>query len=216
MSWNSGQDAAASVYLVSVVTTPNRLCFAGVRAGRARDWPRFALGPVGEHDRQHRLRALIDEPAHLATCAIALLALAALSRLAAARRASSPRRSSPAWRSTSTTSPSYLGTHFLTGSLPRPYTHSALLVVVLLLLAWATSRRRPSPAPARGRLRRLHPSPSRPRHRARHRAALALRRDPDRDSLLALRGGPACGGDGLPAATPPALAPGSPSRRCWP
>ncbi len=83
---------------------------------------------------------LVDEPAHLATCAIALLALAALTDswlpggFVAAALVSSVAIDVDHI-------PKYLGTHFLTGSLPRPYTHSALLVVVLLLLAWAISRR---------------------------------------------------------------------------
>jgi membrane-bound metal-dependent hydrolase YbcI (DUF457 family) len=83
---------------------------------------------------------LVDEPAHLATCAIGLFALAALAgswpsgRFAAAALISSVAIDLDHI-------PGYLGTHFLTGALPRPYTHSALLVGVLLLLGWATSRR---------------------------------------------------------------------------
>jgi membrane-bound metal-dependent hydrolase YbcI (DUF457 family) len=83
---------------------------------------------------------LIDEPAHLATCAIALLALAAVA---------APRLS---WRFALAALvgsvaidldhlPAYLGSHVLTGSLARPYTHSALLVVVLLA-AGSSARRR--------------------------------------------------------------------------
>lgn len=83
---------------------------------------------------------LVDEPAHLATCAIAILALAALSgsrppgRFVAAALISSVAIDLDHV-------PSYLGTHFLTGSLPRPYSHGVLLVAVPLLLGWATSRR---------------------------------------------------------------------------
>ncbi len=81
--------------------------------------------------------ALVDEPAHLATCAIALLALAALT--------GSPltRRFAVAALVASTAIdvdhlPHYLGSQLLMGSaLPRPYTHSLLLVALLLVLGWA-------------------------------------------------------------------------------
>jgi membrane-bound metal-dependent hydrolase YbcI (DUF457 family) len=73
----------------------------------------------------------IDEPAHLATCAIALLAVLAVA---------GPRIS---WRFALAALiasvaidldhiPRYLGSHVLTGSLSRPYTHSVLLVIVLV------------------------------------------------------------------------------------
>lgn len=83
---------------------------------------------------------LLDEPAHLATCAIALLAVAGLT-------GSLPPPRFVAAASIASVAidldhlPGYLGAHFLTGSLPRPYTHGALLVVALLLLGRATSRR---------------------------------------------------------------------------
>ena len=83
---------------------------------------------------------LVDEPAHLATCAIVVLALAALAG------------SWPPGRFVATALissvaidldhiPGYLGAHFLTGSLPRPYTHGVLLVAALLLLSRAVSGR---------------------------------------------------------------------------
>lgn len=83
---------------------------------------------------------LVDEPAHLATCALALLVLATLTGswppgrfLAAALIASVAIDLDHL--------PGYLGTQLLTGSMPRPLTHGALLVAVLLLLGLATSRR---------------------------------------------------------------------------
>jgi membrane-bound metal-dependent hydrolase YbcI (DUF457 family) len=83
---------------------------------------------------------LIDEPAHLATCAIALLAVLGVAghriswRFALAALVASVALDIDHV-------PGYLGSHFLTGSLPRPYTHSALLIVVLLG-AGSLSRRR--------------------------------------------------------------------------
>jgi membrane-bound metal-dependent hydrolase YbcI (DUF457 family) len=83
---------------------------------------------------------LVDEPAHLATCGLGVIALAALAgswppgRFVAAALISSVAIDVDHV-------PNYLGTHFLTGSLPRPYTHGVLLVSVLALLGWATSRR---------------------------------------------------------------------------
>jgi membrane-bound metal-dependent hydrolase YbcI (DUF457 family) len=83
---------------------------------------------------------LVDEPAHLATGAIGILALAALTgswppgRFVAAALISSVAIDLDHV-------PGYLGAHFLTGSMPRPFTHGALLVAALLLLGWATSSR---------------------------------------------------------------------------
>ncbi len=74
---------------------------------------------------------LIDEPAHLATCAIALFAALALGG-----RALPPRFVAAALISSVAIDldhlPGYLGSHLLTGSMPRPYTHSLLLVAVLV------------------------------------------------------------------------------------
>jgi inner membrane protein len=79
--------------------------------------------------------ALIDEPAHLATCAIALLAFAA-----ATGRALSRRFVVAALLASTVIDvdhlPHYLGSDLLMGSLPRPYTHSLLMVAALLALAW--------------------------------------------------------------------------------
>lgn len=80
-----------------------------------------------------------DEPAHLATCVIALAALAL------ATRATLPRRFVVAAVIGSVAIdidhiPGYLGSHILTGSLPRPYSHSA--AIVLLLLAFSFVQRR--------------------------------------------------------------------------
>jgi hypothetical protein len=88
----------------------------------------------------HLAYALVDEPAHLATCAVALLALAALvgtrlpTRLAFAALLASVAIDADHI-------PGYLGWHWLSGSLARPYTHSLLLVIALVAFA-ALSRRR--------------------------------------------------------------------------
>lgn len=84
--------------------------------------------------------ALIDEPAHLMTCALVLIALLALTG------ASLPWRFVAAALTASMAIdldhiPGYLGSHLLTGSMPRPYTHSLLLVGVLAALGAAAKRR---------------------------------------------------------------------------
>lgn len=84
---------------------------------------------------------LVDLPAHLATCAIALLTLAAI------RGEAAPRRFAIAALVASVAIdldhvPGYLGDHVLTGTLPRPYSHTALLVVALVALGLATRRPR--------------------------------------------------------------------------
>jgi membrane-bound metal-dependent hydrolase YbcI (DUF457 family) len=84
--------------------------------------------------------AVIDEPAHLMTCLLALLVVVALTDI------------QPPWRfvvaalSASVAIdldhiPGYLGSHLLTGSMPRPYTHSLLMVGVLAGLGAAVRRR---------------------------------------------------------------------------
>jgi inner membrane protein len=83
---------------------------------------------------------LVDEPAHLATCVVALLAIVALT---AARP---PARFVAAALIASVAIdfdhlPGYLGSHAMTGSLPRPYTHSLLTVAVLLALGIALKQR---------------------------------------------------------------------------
>jgi membrane-bound metal-dependent hydrolase YbcI (DUF457 family) len=85
---------------------------------------------------------LVDEPAHLATCVVALIALTALTGARPpARFVSAALIGSMAIDIDHI--PGYLGWHGLAGSLPRPYTHSFVLVVVLAAVAWA-SRSRPA------------------------------------------------------------------------
>jgi hypothetical protein len=79
---------------------------------------------------------LVDEPAHLATCALALLALAAVG----GRRISGPFVVAALVTSVAIDLdhlPGALGSDLLSGGTPRPYTHSAFVVVLLLLAAWA-------------------------------------------------------------------------------
>jgi hypothetical protein len=82
----------------------------------------------------------VDEPAHLATCAVALLAVAAVldSRL--------PTRFVVAALVAGVAIdidhiPGYLGWEGLAGSLPRPYPHSLVLVVAFVALGFASRRR---------------------------------------------------------------------------
>jgi inner membrane protein len=82
---------------------------------------------------------VFDEPAHLATAGLLLLALVALSRrgvpapfLAAALVASVALDLDHV--------PQYLGWNELTEVTPRPYTHSLVTPIVLLLVAVATDR----------------------------------------------------------------------------
>jgi membrane-bound metal-dependent hydrolase YbcI (DUF457 family) len=83
---------------------------------------------------------LIDEPAHLATCAVMLIAALALTG----------KRMPPRFVAAALVSSvaidldhilGYLGSHLLMGSMPRPYTHSLLLVAVFVTVG-ALSRRR--------------------------------------------------------------------------
>ncbi len=83
---------------------------------------------------------LVDEPAHLATCAVALLAAMALTRtrlpllfVVGALLASVAIDVDHI--------PGYLGSHFLTGALPRPYSHSASMVAVLLAICLLVKQR---------------------------------------------------------------------------
>jgi inner membrane protein len=79
---------------------------------------------------------LVDEPAHLATCALALLALAFVGMPLSRRFAVAALAASTAIDLDHL--PHYLGSHLLMGpSLPRPYTHSLLLVCLLLAVAAA-------------------------------------------------------------------------------
>jgi len=83
---------------------------------------------------------LLDEPAHLATCAIALFAVAAVTG------SRPPARFVVAALVASVAIdvdhiPGYLGWQGLAGSLPRPYPHSLLLVGALVGLGCASRRR---------------------------------------------------------------------------
>lgn len=83
---------------------------------------------------------LVDEPAHLATCVVALLAIVAL---AGARP---PALFVGAALVSSVAIdldhlPGYLGSHAMAGNLPRPYTHSLLAVAVLLGIGAAVRQR---------------------------------------------------------------------------
>jgi inner membrane protein len=83
---------------------------------------------------------VVDEPAHLATCLVALLALVAI----ASSRPSSAFVASALIASVAIDVdhiPAYLGWDGLTGTLPRPYSHSLLAVGVLLLAGWVASGR---------------------------------------------------------------------------
>ena len=83
--------------------------------------------------------ALVDEPAHLATCVVLLLAIATVAR----------GRLSPLFVGAALIAsvaidldhvPDLLGSHLVTGGLPRPYTHSIGLVVLLVALATVLKR----------------------------------------------------------------------------
>ncbi|MGB7588905.1 MAG: metal-dependent hydrolase [Solirubrobacterales bacterium] len=82
----------------------------------------------------------LDEPAHLATCAIALLVMVALtgSRLSS-RFVLAALIASVAIDVDHI--PAYLGWQGLTGALPRPYPHSLLVVAILFGLGWASKNR---------------------------------------------------------------------------
>jgi inner membrane protein len=75
--------------------------------------------------------ALIDEPAHLATCAVALLALVAAGAPLSRRFAAAALLASTAIDVDHL--PGYLGSHLLMApSMPRPYSHSVLTIALLL------------------------------------------------------------------------------------
>jgi inner membrane protein len=77
--------------------------------------------------------ALVDEPAHLATCAVALLALVAAGAPVSRRFAVAALLASTAIDLDHL--PGYLGSHLLmASSMPRPYSHSVLTVASLLAL----------------------------------------------------------------------------------
>jgi membrane-bound metal-dependent hydrolase YbcI (DUF457 family) len=83
---------------------------------------------------------LVDLPAHLATCAIALLALLAL-RAAAPARAFVLAALAASVLLDLDHIPGYLGTHALTGTLPRPYAHTFLFLALVLGAAFLARRR---------------------------------------------------------------------------
>jgi mannan endo-1,4-beta-mannosidase len=83
---------------------------------------------------------LVDVPAHLATCAIALLAVATVAGL----RLPSRFVAAALFASVAIDIdhiPGYMGWSGLTGSLPRPYTHSLVLVLALAAVAWLSRGR---------------------------------------------------------------------------
>jgi inner membrane protein len=86
--------------------------------------------------------ALVDEPAHLATCAVALLALVAAGAAVSRRFAAAALLASTAIDIDHL--PGYLGSHLLmASSMPRPYSHSVLTVVLLAALGlWLRGDRR--------------------------------------------------------------------------
>ena len=84
--------------------------------------------------------APVDEPAHFATCLLALLALVALtgSRLPLAFLTAALLASVAIDLDHL---PGYLGSHLLTESTPRPYAHSLLAVLILLAVGLLARRR---------------------------------------------------------------------------
>jgi membrane-bound metal-dependent hydrolase YbcI (DUF457 family) len=79
---------------------------------------------------------LIDEPAHLATCAVVLLVvISLLGRPLPVRFVTAALIASVAIDLDHV--PGYLGSHLLSASTPRPYTHGLLFVALLLALAAA-------------------------------------------------------------------------------
>lgn len=83
---------------------------------------------------------IVDIPAHMAVCAVALLALSAISRSRLTTRFVVAALVASAAIDLDHL-PGYLGDHLITGSLPRPYTHSAFLVAGLVAIGLALRRR---------------------------------------------------------------------------
>jgi membrane-bound metal-dependent hydrolase YbcI (DUF457 family) len=79
------------------------------------------------------LYGLIDEPAHLATCVIALILLALCGRTLSPPFVAAALLASVAIDLDHV--PQHLGLHFLTSGTPRPYVHCALAVLVPLAAA---------------------------------------------------------------------------------
>jgi membrane-bound metal-dependent hydrolase YbcI (DUF457 family) len=84
--------------------------------------------------------ALVDEPAHLATCALVLLAVAALSGKSPPAKLAVPALLASVAIDLDHL-PHYLGSEALTGTLPRPYTHSLVFAAGLALAAALWPRR---------------------------------------------------------------------------
>lgn len=81
----------------------------------------------------------LDEPSHLITCVVGLLVLSAIwGRAPAVRFGAAALAASVAIDADHI--PGYLGSDVLTGSSPRPYSHSAALVLLLLLAAGCSRR----------------------------------------------------------------------------
>jgi inner membrane protein len=83
---------------------------------------------------------IADIPAHLAACALVLVWLRAF----AGRQLSPPFAMAALVTSVAIEIdhvPGYLGSHVLTGRLPRPYSHSMLLVLAPAAVGWAFRRR---------------------------------------------------------------------------
>jgi membrane-bound metal-dependent hydrolase YbcI (DUF457 family) len=83
---------------------------------------------------------IVDVPAHLATCAIALLAIGAVTGSPPARRFLIAALVASVMIDVDHI-PGYLGSQALTGSLPRPYAHTLLSIAVLLAIGLASRRR---------------------------------------------------------------------------
>lgn len=81
---------------------------------------------------------LVDEPAHLATCAVALIVLALCGRALAPTFVAAALLASVAIDLDH--APQHLGFDFLTAGTSRPYFHCGLVVVVALLAAAALPR----------------------------------------------------------------------------
>ncbi|HEX3240974.1 MAG TPA: metal-dependent hydrolase [Solirubrobacterales bacterium] len=115
--------------------TDPKLAFALIAAIVALDglWE-LLVGPTGP-----LTYGLVDEPAHLATCVVLLLALAA----AAGGRLPLPFVGAALIATVAIDLdhvPGLLGSHLITGALPRPYTHSIASIAVLLALAAVLKR----------------------------------------------------------------------------
>lgn len=87
----------------------------------------------------HLAYGLVDEPAHLAACVVALLALAGFAVAPSRRFAVAALVASVAIDVDHI--PGYFGWHGLAGPLPRPYSHSLILVAALIAVGCLSRRR---------------------------------------------------------------------------